>query len=258
MTILDKIVEKKRSEIETLKKTGILEPPGEPAPRRGFKEALITRPGVSIIAEAKKASPSKGLLCPEFDPVAIARDYEEAGARAISVLTDEHFFQGSLQYLFEVRYNISLPVLRKDFILDHIQVEEADKWGADAILLIVAVLEQDRLSDLLEDARARGMDVLVEIHDEYEAERALSVEADLIGINNRNLKDFSVSIDTTLRLRQIIPAAIPVVSESGIRGRKDIEILVANDVEAVLIGETLVTAQDRKAKLQEFLTEQAG
>jgi len=253
MTILDTIVEKKRAETERIRKQGIPSPPGSPGPRRGFRKALVGFSGVSIIAEAKKASPSKGLLCPDFDPAAIARDYQEAGASAMSVLTDEEFFQGSLEYLFQARAATSLPVIRKDFIVDHIQVEEAAVWGADAILLIVAILDQVLLGELLDHAHSTGMDVLVEVHDEKEAERAVSAGSNLIGINNRNLKDFSVSLDTTLRVRRTIPADLPVVSESGIRTRKDIEMLASNNICAVLIGESLVTAEDRKAKLRQLL-----
>ncbi len=250
MTILDTIVERKRFEVARLKRSGILPPPGEPGPARGFGRALARGRDISIIAEAKKASPSKGLLCPDFDPVAIARDYEQAGAAAVSVLTDSRFFQGSLEYLHQVRSNISLPVLRKDFIIDHLQVEEAHTWGADAILLIVAILEQPLLSELLDHAGQLEMDVLVETHDEGEAESALEAGARLIGINNRNLKDFTVSLDTTVRLRRLIPPEVPVVSESGIRTREDIEMLGQHNISAVLIGESLVTAEDRKAKLE--------
>ncbi len=253
MTILDTIVEKKREEIQGLKRDGIKEPPMEPKPRRSFKGALCATKEISIIAEVKKASPSKGLLCPDFDPIAIAKDYETAGASAVSVLTDERFFQGSLDYLFQVRANIHLPVLRKDFLVDHVQVEEADIWGADAILLIAAICSKAQLMELMENAQSRGMDVLVEVHNEDEAEMALGAGADLIGINNRNLKDFSVSLDTTVELRQMIPNDIPVVSESGIGSRDDIERLSRNNISAVLIGESLVTSPDRKAKLQELL-----
>ena len=253
MTILDKIVEKKRAEVAAVKRNGLKAPPFEPDKKRGFKNALVDSAGISIIAEVKKASPSKGLLCPDFDPVRIARDYEDAGASAVSVLTDEKFFQGSLDYLFKVRSTIMLPVLRKDFLIDHIQVEEADLWGADAILLIVSVLDESLLKELLEHARKRGMDVLVEVHNDDEANAAIEAGADLIGINNRNLKDFSVSLDTSVMVRQMIPPDIPVVSESGIRTREDIERLEKNNISAVLIGESLVTAANRKAKLQELL-----
>ncbi len=253
MSILEKIVEKKREEVDQLKRAGIIPPPAEPRPVRGFQDALTTSRDVAIIAEAKKASPSKGLLCPDFDPVAIARDYEEAGAKAVSVLTDRKFFQGSLEYLDRIRSNVSLPVLRKDFIIDHLQVQEASIWGADAILLIAAILDQSLMEELLDHARGLNMDVLVEVHHEKEAERALEAGAGLIGVNNRDLRDFTVSLDTTLRLRRLIPEEIPVVSESGIRTGEDIKLLSQNNISAVLIGESLVTARDRKEKLGEFL-----
>ncbi len=253
MTILDKIVEYKREEVHQLKKHGIKEPPGVPGPKRGFRAALLDSPGISIIAEAKKASPSKGLLCPDFDPAAIAMDYEKAGASAVSVLTDERFFQGRLGYLADVRAVTMLPALRKDFLIDHIQIEEADRWGADAVLLIVSILDQALFRELMEHARECGMDCLVEVHDEKEAEKALDAGADLVGINNRNLKDFSVSLDTSIRVMQTIPKDIPVVSESGIKTAKDMKILSANGISAVLIGESLVTAEDRQQKLRELI-----
>lgn len=253
MTILDSIIQKKREEIAGIKRNGLTVPPFEPDEKRGFRNALVDSIGISIIAEVKKASPSKGLLCPDFDPSRIARDYENAGASAVSVLTDEKFFQGSLDYLFEVRRTMMLPVIRKDFLVDHIQVEEADLWGADAILLIVSVLDQSLLKELLEHARSRAMDALVEVHDENEAAVAIEAGADLIGINNRNLRDFSVSLDTSVRVRQMIPPDIPVVSESGIRTREDIERLEKGNISAVLIGESLVTADDIRSRLRKFL-----
>ncbi len=252
MTILDKITEFKRREVEEEKRRGIVPPDTSVGPKRGFRKALAEPEPISIIAEVKKASPSKGLLCPDFDPVALATDYQQAGASAISVLTDKEFFQGSLEYLHLARSVTSLPVIRKDFIIDHFQVEQADVWGADAILLIVAILDQVLMEELFAHARERGMDCLVEVHDEYEAERAMRAEVDLIGVNNRNLKDFSVSLDTTFRLREMIPGNIPVVSESGISSREQIEELESGGVCAVLIGESIVKAGDRQAKLREL------
>lgn len=253
MTILEKITEEKQAEVNRLKSHGVPTPARRPEPERGFRESLLSSEGISIIAEVKKASPSKGIICSDFDPVAIAQDYQEAGADAVSVLTDERFFQGSLEYLDKVRRAISLPILRKDFLIDHIQVDEASLWGADAILLIVAILDHVLLKELLDHARSMRLDCLVEVHEEKEAERAIEVGADLIGINNRNLKDFSVSLDTTIRVRQIIPYEIPVVSESGIRTGEDVMRLREHNITAVLIGESLVSAPDRKAKLREFL-----
>ncbi len=253
MTILDRIVEEKKEEVSRLKSSGIGLPEVSSLKRVGFRDALVQDDEISIIAEVKKASPSKGLICKDFDPIKIAKDYEKGGARAISVLTDEKFFQGSLFYLHQVKKTVALPVLRKDFIIDHIQVEEADVWGADAILLICAILDDVLLKELLEHAKERGLDCLVEVHDEYEAERALSSEVTLLGINNRNLKDFTVSLDTTVRIRKMVPKDVPVVSESGIRDRSDIELLIPHNIQAVLIGEHLVKAKDRVDKIRELL-----
>jgi indole-3-glycerol phosphate synthase len=211
-------------------------------PPRGFSKALLAYPGVAIIAEAKKASPSKGVICPDFDPVAIAVNYRKNGAQAISVLTDVDFFQGSLLYLLQVREAVDLPVLRKDFIIHELQIREAGIHGADAILLIAAILDKHQLQDFQACAYASGMDVLVEVHDERELDLALAAESRLIGINNRNLNDFSVDIETTFRLKKCIPPDIPVVSESGLKTRDDIKRLRDEGIAAALIGETLMRA----------------
>jgi len=253
MTILERIVEEKKEEVARLKAFGIKPPEDNSCKRVGFKNALMQDEDVSIIAEVKKASPSKGVICKDFEPLRIANDYEIGGARAISVLTDEKFFQGSLSYLNKVKKLVSLPVLRKDFIIDHIQVEEADLWGADAILLICAILDDVLLKELLEHAKQRELDCLVEVHNEQEAERALINGATLLGINNRNLKDFSVSLDTTIKVRRVIPEEIPVVSESGIKTREDIERLIPSGIQAVLIGEHLVKSDNRVEKIRELL-----
>ncbi|NPA95533.1 MAG: indole-3-glycerol phosphate synthase TrpC [Thermodesulfobacteria bacterium] len=252
MNILDKIVERKREEVDSLLKHGIEHPDRDPGPKRPFKKALIEASPIGLIAEAKKASPSKGLLCPDFDPVTLARQYQEGGADAMSVLTDEEFFQGRLEYLHAAKENSHLPILRKDFLIHHIQVEEADVWGADAILLICAILELSLLEELLHHARERGLDCLVEVHDEPEAEKALKAGADLIGINNRNLKDFSVDLATSIRVRAEIPESVPVVSESGIRDHDDIKRLLEGNIQAVLIGETLVKSENRQEKIREL------
>ncbi len=253
MTILEKITQFKRQEVAEQKRRGIPEPEWEPGPKRGFRQALMEPRAISLIAEVKKASPSKGLLCPDFDPVAIAQDYEQAGAAAVSVLTDTEFFQGSLDYLPLIRKVIRLPLLRKDFIIDHFQVDQADVYGADAILLIVAILDPVLMHELMAHARENGLDCLVEVHDEAEAEVALKADADLIGVNNRNLKDFSVSLDTTFRIRNAVPDDVPLVSESGISTAQEIKRLEEHGICAVLIGESLVTARDRQAKLQELM-----
>ncbi len=251
--ILDTIVEQKREEVAQLKKRGIRLPDSfvgsSPDKSRGFKQALVTYPGVSIIAEVKKASPSKGIICSDFDPVKIARNYQLHGAQALSVLTDINFFQGSLLYLMQVREAVDLPVLRKDFIIDQLQVDEAHAHGADAILLIAAILDEYQLRDYRQHASALGMDSLVEVHDEEELAKALSAGAELLGINNRNLNDFSVDIQTTFRLMKRIPSHIPVVSESGLRDRGDIEALAQAGAAAALIGETLMRAGEKSGLL---------
>jgi indole-3-glycerol phosphate synthase len=251
--ILDTIVARKREEVAALKKTGVI-PPEEPvAPPRGFMNALINAPGVAIIAEAKKASPSKGVIQPDFDPVKIARQYKEGGAHAMSVLTDVDFFQGHLNYLPLVRKTVDLPVLRKEFMIDALQIDEAIAYGADAILLIAALLDTSQLRDFRQQAEELGMDVLVEIHDEVEMESALKAESRLIGINNRNLKTFEVDLNTTFRLQREIPDEIPLVSESGISTVADMEQLLRKDITAALIGESLMRSGERGSLLQDFL-----
>lgn len=256
--ILDTIVEKKKEEVAALKKNGFTLPEPyidkEIAQPRGFKKALTDYPGIAIIAEAKKASPSKGLISPDFDPVATALNYQENGAQAVSVLTDVDFFQGSLIYLLQVREAIALPVLRKDFIIDELQIKEAKVYGADCILLIAAILDIYRLRDFQDMAKELGMDVLTEVHDELELEMAMEAGCELIGINNRNLKDFSMDLNTTFRLKEMIPADIPVVSESGLKTKDDIVRLKEAGVCAALIGETLMRAGEKSDLLKELLS----
>lgn len=244
--ILERIVAKKRLEVAELKAKGIHLPESfgqkQIDPPRGFRKALMDYPGVAIIAEVKKASPSKGVICPDFDPVAIAMNYQNSGAQAISVLTDVDFFQGNLLYLMQVREAVQLPVLRKDFIIDELQIDQAHAHGADAILLIAAILDLSQLRDYQIKAGEYGMDVLVEVHDEVELDLALRAESGLIGINNRNLKDFSMDLGTTFRLKKMIPEGILVVSESGLRDHADIRRLEEAGVTAALIGETLMRA----------------
>jgi len=254
MNILDTIIAYKRQELKERRHRGLIPPEYEVDPPRGFRKALVSDPGVSIIAEVKKASPSKGLLCPDFDPVAIARDYQTGGARAVSVLTDERFFRGRPEFIPKIRKEIDLPVLRKDFLIDHFQVEEAKSLGADAALLIVAVLDDVLLSELIAHMKEGGLDPLVEVHDEHEMERALKAGAELIGVNNRNLEDFSVSLETTFRIRKAFPEEIPLVSESGISSSEDIKRLYKAGVNAALIGEALVKAQDRVERLKELIS----
>ncbi|HSH12737.1 MAG TPA: indole-3-glycerol phosphate synthase TrpC [Desulfurivibrionaceae bacterium] len=252
MHILDRIVLRKKEEVAELRR-GRASRPFPDSPPRGFFRALADFPGMAVIAEAKKASPSKGVICADFDPVAIARSYEEGGAQALSVLTDVDFFQGSLDYIPAVRAAVALPVLRKDFIIHECQINQARAYGADAILLIVAILDQHQLLDYREIAAGLGMDSLVEVHDEWEAERALESGAGLIGVNNRDLRDFSLDLNTTLKVKKEIPHEIPVVSESGIKTNEDVKLLAAHGIKAVLVGETLMRAEDRGAALRALL-----
>ena len=244
--ILDTIVAKKKQEVAELRTRGIQLPvefrEKNIAPPRGFRRALLAYPGVAVIAEVKKASPSKGVICENFQPVEIAGNYQRNGAQAISVLTDIDFFQGHLRYMMEVREAVSLPVLRKDFTIDELQIKEAHLHGADAILLIAAILGQSQLTEYQACAGELGMDVLVEVHDEWETERAIEAGSELIGINNRNLKDFSIDLETTYRLKKMIPDTIPVVSESGLKTVDDFRRLRADGIAAALIGETLMRA----------------
>jgi indole-3-glycerol phosphate synthase len=248
--ILDTIVARKKEEVAKLLARGISPPATDIPPARGFRKALTAAPGIAIIAEAKKASPSKGIICPDFDPVRITRAYEQGGAQALSVLTDETFFQGSLSYIPAVRSVVGLPVLRKDFIVHEIQIRESQAFGADAILLIVAILEPEQLRDYLQMAQELGLDVLVEVHDERETETALAAGSALLGINNRDLRDFSVDLSTTFRLQRMVPRDIPLVSESGIRDYDDIRRLVDHGIAAALVGETLMRAQDQAEALR--------
>jgi len=207
---------------------------------------------MQIIAEVKKASPSRGILCSDFRPVQLAGIYKQNGAAAISVLTETEYFKGSLEYLSDIRQNVNIPLLRKDFIVESYQVYEARARGADAILLIAAILSTGQLAELLDLSRELGMDCLVEVHNENEVKQALAAGAEIIGINNRNLKTFVTDIDITCRLRELIPQNIVVISESGIHGKTEIDKLKQHHINAILIGEALVTADDTAAKLREM------
>ncbi len=219
---------------------------------RGFADALhatIASGRAAVIAEIKKASPSQGVIRPDFKPAQIARSYEMGGASCLSVLTDVDFFHGSDRYLQEARAACTLPVLRKDFVIDAYQVFEARALGADCILLIVAALGDAALAELSGLALDLGMDVLVEVHDIDELERALQVPVPLVGINNRNLRTFEVSLETTLALREAIPADRLLVTESGIATRQDVERMRSAGVQAFLVGETFMRADDPGAAL---------
>jgi|TARA_Y100000589_G_scaffold91795_1_gene86473 indole-3-glycerol phosphate synthase len=222
---------------------------------RGFVQAMqknLQAGRSAVIAEAKKASPSKGVIRQQFDPAAIARSYEEGGASCLSVLTDRDFFQGHETYLQQARAACSLPVIRKDFIVDPYQVLEARAINADCILLIAACLSDQQMSDLAAAAVELGMDVLIEVHDRHELERSLPLNQTLVGINNRNLHTFDVSLDTTFELLPHIPEQRIVVTESGILSRDDVEQMRAHAVDAFLVGETFMRAEQPGQKLKEL------
>jgi indole-3-glycerol phosphate synthase len=252
VNILETIVEQKKREVAKLRSANVtvrslknaLAKRGD---HRGFSYALRHphRGSIALIAEVKKASPSAGVIRPDFDPVRVAKEYEAAGASCLSILTDEQFFQGSLDYLKQIRAAVNLPLLRKDFIIDERQILEAVKWGADAILLIVAILSDSELQRFHELATDAGLSALVEVHDEGELERALAIDCRLIGVNNRNLKSFSVDLGTTERLATKIFAArspddILLVAESGIYTRADVERVAKAGAGAILVGESLM------------------
>ena len=213
-----------------------------------FKKAL-SKPGMSYICEVKKASPSKGLIAPEFPYLEIAREYEEAGASAISCLTEPYWFQGSDRYAEEIAGAVSIPVLRKDFTIDSYMLLQARVMGVAAVLLICAILEDSQLKEYLEQTHELGMHALVEAHDEEEVRRAIKAGAGIIGVNNRDLRTFTVDTGNSIRLRAIAPADRVFVSESGIRTAEDIRALADNGVDAVLIGETLMRSRDKKEVL---------
>lgn len=256
-TILDKIIAWKRDEIVRHKRARPVEVVRAGAalapPPRDFAAALRS-PGVSLIAEVKRASPGKGLLRHDFDAVALARVYEDNGAAAISVLTDQHFFQGDLNHLRAVRQNVGLPVLRKDFILDPYQVYESRLAGADAVLLIVAALSDGDLKALYQLVHELGMAALVEVHNEAELERALRIGPRIVGVNNRDLRTFEADLETTARLRPLVPADVVLVAESGVYTRADVARLAAIGADAMLVGEALMRAPDAGHKVRELVT----
>lgn len=223
-----------------------------PAPR-GFRAALARRQGIALIAEVKKASPSQGLIRPDFDPVAVALAYAEAEADCLSVLTDIDYFQGSPDNLRRVRAAVDLPLLRKDFVADPYQIYEARAWGADAILLIVAGLEDGQMADLYGQARELGLDVLVEVHDEDETFRANALGADLIGVNNRDLSTFRTNLATTERLMPLIRSEALKVSESALSAQADVDRAERAGAKAVLIGTAFCAEPDIVAKVHEVM-----
>ncbi|MBM3239578.1 indole-3-glycerol phosphate synthase TrpC [Candidatus Poribacteria bacterium] len=255
--ILDTIVAHKQEEIKIQKSqlplSELRQTLRDISPTRDFK-AAISRPGkINLIAEVKKASPSKGIIREDFDPIAIAQIYQSSGASAISVLTDERFFQGSLAYLTAIRETTSIPLLRKDFIIDEYQIYQARAAGADAILLIAAILEIETMQTFLNIAHSLHLDCLVEVHTESELRKVLDTDAQIIGINNRDLRTFQTNIDTTIQLRKLIPQDKVVVSESGIHSRQDVKMLQECGVNAILVGEALMRSADINAKVKELM-----
>lgn len=254
--VLERIVEAARQRVAEEKDQRPLEDlrrcVGEGGAVRDFRGALES-PGVSLIAEVKRASPSKGDLLPELDVSNLVLSYFRAGAAAVSVLTEPTFFKGSFADLIRAREVVRLPLLCKDFIVDPYQMYQARMSGADCVLLIVAALSRSDLEELMGLARQLEMSALVEVHDEEEMESAVAVGADLIGINNRNLSDFSVDLGTTSRLAPLAPASIMLVSESGIKSHTDIQNLQEAGVKGVLVGEVLVTSADPEAKIRELM-----
>ena len=255
MNILTEITERTRLRVEEEKKVlplYELRRQAEAAPLPPSFCQALSRKGMSFICEVKRASPSKGLIAPDFPYLQIAKEYEEAGAAAISCLTEPFYFQGSDDYLKEIVWTVSIPVLRKDFTIDEYMVWQAKALGASAILLICAILDDGQLREWLSLAGELGMDALVEAHDETELERAIKAGAGIIGVNNRDLRTFTVDVNNSIRLRQLAPEGTLFVSESGIRSHQDIRRLLENRVDAVLIGETLMRSPDKKAALAQL------
>lgn len=246
--ILDKIVQVKHEEIIRDKSNrsleSLIEGIKQLPPTRDFATALKKGAGVNVIAEVKKASPSKGLICPDFDPVRLAQSYSAGGAAAISVLTDEQFFQGSLEYLQMIRSQISLPLLRKDFVLDIYQIYQARLAGADAVLLITRILKSAQLTEMIALTKELGLAALVEVHDKEDVSKALAAGAEIIGINNRDLATFTTDLNVTLELVRCIPEGRIIVSESGINRPEDLVLLGNAGVNAVLVGEALARERD--------------
>ena len=258
--MLDKIIAQKREEVEQRKKALPLNYLQERiAQQKPPLDLAITLTGdyIRLIAEVKQSSPSRGMLSPDLNPIELAKTYAEGGAAAISVLTEASYFKGSIDYLAAIREVVKLPLLRKDFIFDAYQVYESRAYGADALLLMVAILSQEQLGKLISLSHSLGLKCLVEVHNEGELEKAVLSKAEIIGINNRDLNTFTVDINTTRRLRPLIPQSRIVVSESGIKSRKDIEKLRKWGVDAILVGEALVTAGDVLAKMKELILRQS-
>lgn len=257
IVMLDEIVEKTKLRIDEEKKIKSLDDLKAEVLSKEiemdfpFKKAL-SAPDISIIAEVKRASPSKGLIAEDFDYVKIAKEYEEAGASAISVLTEPYFFLGSDDYLSDIAQNVSIPILRKDFVVDEYMIWQAKALGASAILLIVSILDTVQLKKYLDLAHDLGLSAIVETHDASEISTAMIVGAEIIGVNNRNLNDFTVDIENSINLRRCVSGDVVFISESGIKTKEDVTRLKENNVDAVLIGETLMKSDDKKSMISEL------
>lgn len=256
MTILDQLADHAHARTEQAKKLIPSEEMKRQAlslPKGNFSfETALRKPDISFICECKKASPSKGLIAPDFPYLEIAKDYETAGADCLSVLTEPKWFLGSDRYLQEIAGAVSIPCLRKDFTVDEYMIYQAKMLGASAVLLICSILDAGQLREYLRICDGLGLSALVEAHDEKETEMALLAGARIIGVNNRNLKDFSVDTGNSGRLRRLIPSDVLFISESGVKNAQDVENLRSIGADAVLIGETLMRAADKKAKLNEL------
>ncbi len=251
---LAQILAEKKNEVARLKKSMPANMRIDLPPLRDFKTAISVPQKISLIAEIKFASPSAGLICEKTDPTVIGLIYEEAGAAAVSLLTDKPFFQGDLNQLPPLKRAISLPILRKDFIIDEVQVWEAFFYGADAILLIARILSQQQLAELMSVCREMGMAPLIEVHDRDDLENAIECGADIIGINNRDLDSFKIDINTTFELAPLVPFNCIVVSESGIEKEGDILSLKKTGIQAVLVGSALMRSNDLALKTKEIVT----
>lgn len=255
-TILDRLADHARERVEEAKRRQSLKEIRQRAsdmPKGNFAfEEALKKPDIAFICECKKASPSKGLIAPEFPYLSIAREYEAAGADAVSVLTEPKWFLGSDKYLKDIAEAVSIPCLRKDFTVDEYMIYEAKLLGASAVLLICSILSEEQIKEYIGICDGLGLSALVEAHDGEEVEMALRAGARMIGVNNRNLKDFSVDTENSRRLRQMIPPEILFVSESGVGSAEDVSSLRGIGADAVLIGETLMRAENKKAKLREL------
>ena len=255
--MLDKIIAQKREEVKQRKKvanmTYLQERIARQKPPLDLALAL-KGDNIRLITEVKRASPSRGILSPNFNPIKLAQTYAEGGAAAISVLTEANYFMGSIEHLAAINEAVGLPLLRKDFILDSYQIYESRAYGADALLLIAAILSQEKLNEFLSLSRSLGLRCLVEVHNKNDVERAVLSGAQIVGINNRDLNTFVVDINTTRRIRPLVPKEKIVVSESGIKSRRDIERLRKWGVNAVLVGEALVIADDISARMKALLS----